>query len=253
MAAGMVLLALPAVRAATPDDHRFVQVFIEDAAVVENAWVEGQLRFQNLDGDADMFRIGPVLAFSPIDNLEVGGRLEIIDADIGPSSENGLGDTTVYAKWQFFHNPVQFTVGVELFLPTGDEEKLLGTGEVDAAVFVAVRKNLDDAYVTGFFGIRDNSDSTIGKDVFATPVRLMGETSTFLGGAIMFPLRDPFAVSLELQVETERYESTDAIVEGTAAGYWFINDKITLRGAIVIGFDDGAPDWETIFGAAWHF
>ncbi len=235
------------------DSRRFLQIFIEDAAVVENGWIEGQVRYQDLSNDSDLLGIGPILAFSPVDGLEVGGRLSLLDVDFpGNNSESGLGDTTVYGKWQFFRNPVQFAVGAELFLPTGDEEKFLGTGEFDAAVFASVRKNLAEAYVTGHFGFRKNNDARVGGDL-GPVIDLDGKTSIFLGGGVMFPLSDRFALSGELTVETERYEDSDSAVALTAGAYWFAGRGFSLRGGIGLGLDDGAPDVEVIFGAAWTF
>ncbi|TDI35238.1 MAG: hypothetical protein E2P03_01600 [Acidobacteria bacterium] len=246
---------------ASPDDRRFIQIFVQDAAIVENLWIEGQMRIQSLSNGDDVFRIGPVFAFSPLDRLEIGGRIDYIDRAVRfDGSESGLGDTTAWAKWQFFHNPVQFTVGVELYLPTGDEDQLLGTGEFDIGVFGAVRKNLDEAYITGYFGFRNNGDATLGADVFNNDVRLEGDTSIFLGGGVMLPINDRFALSGELRVETERYEQSVEFIEGaeslidlTAGGYWYLSRKATVRAAIAIGLDDGAPDWQLIGGFAWHY
>ncbi len=253
---------------ASPDDRRFVQIFAHDAAVVENFWIEGQLRIQSLSNDDDVFRVGPVFAFSLVDRLELGARLDYMDRDVpGGGSESGLGDTTAWAKWQFFHNPVQFTVGMEVSLPTGDEDALLGTGEFDIGVFGAVRKNLDEAYITGYFGFRNNGDATVGADVFGNDAKLEGDTSIFLGGGVMFPLNDRFALSGELRVETERYDydgsgveekavgtlGGESLIDLTAGGYWYLSRKATLRAGIGIGLDDGAPDWQLIGGFAWHY
>lgn len=246
---------------ASPDDRRFVQIFVQDAAIVENLWIEGQVRLQSLSNDDDVFRIGPVFAFSPLDRLELGARIDYVDRDVpGGDDASGLGDTTAWAKWQFFHNPVQFTVGVEVSLPTGDEDELLGTGEFDIGVFGAVRKNLDEAYIVGYFGFRDNGDATVGSDVFVNDLKLEGDTSIFLGGGVMFPLNDRFSLSGELRVETERYEDSVEFIEGgeslidlTAGGYWYLSRKATVRAAIAVGLDDGAPDWQLIGGFAWHY
>ncbi|MFQ5669456.1 MAG: hypothetical protein ACE5HD_02925 [Acidobacteriota bacterium] len=251
----LVLSPVPASAQATlDDDRRFIQIFIEDAAIVENAWVEGQVRRRDLQGNNDTFEGGPVLAFSPVDRLEVGGRVNLIDADFGPRSKNGVGDTTVWGKWQIVHNPIQFTVGAELFLPTGDEDDNLGTGEVDAALFAAVRKNLAHAAATGFLGVRSNSDTSVGGNLGPSFLRDRdGKPSVFLGGGILVPASRHFGLSGELTVETERFEKGDSSVEATAGGYWFIAEHVTLRAGLGIGLDDGAPDWEGIFGLAWHF
>ncbi len=245
---------------ASPDDRRFVQLFIQDAALVENGWIEGQVRLQTLSNDDDVFRIGPLVAFSPIDKLEFGARLDFIDRDVTEGngdpgrSESGIGDTTAWAKWQFFHNPVQFTVGVEVFLPTGNEDDYLGSGEFDFGFFGAVRKNLEDAYLTGHFGFRVNGDSTVdGND-------LEGDTSIFLGGGVMFPIHERFSLSGELRVETERYDNdlgavphSDSAIDLTVGGYWYATKRSTVRGGVALGLEDGAPDWQFIAGYAWHY
>ena len=248
LACAVVPALLPApAGAATPDERRFLQIFFEDAAVVENAWFEAQFRFQNLSGDAEALRLGPVFAFSPTDRLELGGRFDFMDIDFGATSESGVSDTIVYGKWQFYRNPVQFAIGAELSLPTGDEDNGLGTGEVDPAIFASVRKDLQDVTLTGMFGFRFNNDAEIGGG------SVDGKTSIFLGGGAMFPVAERFSLSGELTVETERYENADSAVELTAGAYWFASDGFTLRGGLGIGLDDGAPDWQLIVGAAWHF
>lgn len=246
LAVASVLLPGP-VRAATPDERRFLQIFFEDAAVVENAWFEAQFRFQNLSGDADALRLGPVFAFSPVDRLELGGRFDFVDIDFGPSSESGLSDAIVYGKWQFYRNPVQFAVGAELTLPIGDEDDGLGTDEVDPSIFASVRKDLTDVTLTSMFGFRFNNNADIGG------ASLDGKTSIFLGGGALFPVQERFSLSGELTVETERYEDADSAVELTAGAYWYATDGFTLRGGLGVGLDDGSPDWELIVGAAWHF
>ena len=236
------------------DERRFVQIFMEDAAIVENIWIEGQFRFQDLDGADDSIAFGPIFAISPIDNLEVGGHFAFTDIDFGKTSESGITDTTVYAKWQFFRNPVQFSVGAEVNLPTGDEDDLLGTGEFDIAVFGAVRKNLDDVILTGHIGLRSNRDADVGASVLpGGEVNRDGKTSIFLGGGAMFPVKKRWAVGGELTVETERYEETDSAVEILASGYWFAQENLTLRAGFGVGLADDSPDFEVVFGLVGHF
>jgi len=240
-------------KTADPDDRRFIKIFTYDAAVVENFWIEGQLSFADGQdfgpgGDVDSFRIGPVFAWSPIDRLEVGARVDYLDRDIpGGGSNSGLSDTNIYAKWQFFHNPVQFAAGMELSLPTGKEDDGLGTGEFDVALFGSVRKNLEQAYITGYFGIRNNQDATIGG------ANLDGDTSIFLGGGVMFPINQVFSLSGELRVETERYKQADSFIDLTVGAFWYTTKKTTLRGGLSLGLEDAAPDWELTVGFAWHF
>ena len=42
------------------DERRFIQIFMEDAAIVENVWLEAQFRWQDLDGADDSIGFGPV-------------------------------------------------------------------------------------------------------------------------------------------------------------------------------------------------
>jgi hypothetical protein len=225
---------------------RFLQGFIVDAEVTEGWWFEGQGRVQNFAGNADAFRLGPIVAFTLFDKLEVGGRIDYISIDTSSGSESGASDTTAWAKWQFNRNPVQVTVGGEFNIPTGDDGDGTGTGEFDAGVFVAVRKNLAEAYINGYLGLRENSGATIAGS------SLNGKSSTFLGGGVIFPATKTLSYSGELTVETERYENTDAMVELTGGVLWDFHERWTLRGGVGFGLDDGSPDWELIFGLAWH-
>jgi len=236
------------------DNRRFLEIFIQDAAVVENAWIEAQFRWQKGSGyRPDEWRLGTVMAFSPIDKLEFGGSLDWRNLDVPGGSESGFGDTTLYGKWQFFRNPIQFAVGLEFDVPTGDKDKLLGTGEWNPAIFGSVRKNLAEAYLTGYFGFRFNGDANVGGDLPGPSRNLDGKTSILLGGGAMFPVTDRFGVSGELTVETERYEQSDSAVDLIGGAYWWVSHKFTLRGGLGFGLADASPDWQFIASGVWHF
>src|SRR5437867_134670 len=72
---------------------RFFQQFVNDAAIVDRWWFSGELRIERgavtpissigkQVEDADGFLLTPVVAVSPIKNLEVGGQVSYIDYDL---------------------------------------------------------------------------------------------------------------------------------------------------------------------------
>jgi hypothetical protein len=248
---------------------RFFQQFATDAAIVEKQWYGAELRYQSGAvppvEEADGWLLTPTIAISLFKNLEVGGSVSYISYDLDHprprpgdlddfDGDSGLGDLTMWGKYRFFDTgTVSVTAGALLTLPTGSDDDGLGTGEVGPAGFAAVRVKAGDGYFLGEAGIRFNQDASI----FET--ELDGRNSTFFGGGYLWEGYENWVFSGEVTAESERFEDDDSVFDlgasdfrGTA-GVQYLFPHQFLRGAVSLGFSDGAPDFELIFGYAYHF
>ncbi len=108
-------------------------------------------------GVTDRFDVGIALPFSRV-SLDANVRARIIrlstdtdprihtfedGADVGESifresgTSSGLGDITIRSKYNFYSNRQgDLALGVDLRLPTGDDENLLGTGTTQAKIYL---------------------------------------------------------------------------------------------------------------------
>lgn len=243
-------------------EPRFFQQFVTDAAIVDKQWYSGEVRLERGAvppiENADGFTLTPIIAISPITNLEVGGKVSYIDYRLdhritinnGSTSfkgESGLGDLTLWGKYRLLEGSVALSVGGTLDLPTGSESDGLGTGKVVPAVFGAFRTRVGDGSVMGEAGFRFNRSATLVDTGFR------GKTSTFLGGGYVWEPVEDLAVSGEVTVESERFKDASSDFRATAGAQWLGVAHSVFRGAVAIGLSNGAPDFELILGYAYTF
>ena len=240
--------------------YRFLQFFVEDAAIVPTQWWEGQIRYVNNGQyrsvnipDSSTLAISPIVAISPRENFEIGAILSIEDIDYDKwfyrdNGGSGLSDTDIYAKYRFKKAPFELTAGVLATLPTGNEDEGRGTGKVNVELFAVARKEFKEFTMTGVFGFRLNRDTTI-----LDAVPLDAKTSVILGGGIIYPLSQTMALSGEVSVESERYKNTDSDIRVTPGIQFKAFKNSLLRVGCGIGLSDGAPGFEAIFSYAYTF
>jgi len=249
---------------------RFIQQFFQDAAIVDKQWYGAELRYQSGAvppiENADAFVVAPTIAISPFKNLEVGGTAPYISYDLDHprprpgethdfDGDSGLGDLTLWGKYRFYDSGgVSFTAGAVLTLPTGSDDDGLGTGEVVPGGFAAVRVKAGDGYFLGEAGVRLNQDATI------LDTEVSGRNSTFLGGGYIWEAYDNWVASGEVTAESERFDDSDSPFSmgssdfRATGGIQYLGlAHQFLRGGISVGFSDGAPDFEVIFGYAYAF
>ncbi|MDA8100616.1 MAG: transporter [Nitrospiraceae bacterium] len=83
-------------------------------------------------------------------------------------SESGLSDVSVGAKWRFFHKDgLSFAVKPSVSLPTGDEQKGLGSGKYGYSVFLIAQKEVEPWSLFLNLGhIRNNNDFDEANDLW---------------------------------------------------------------------------------------
>lgn len=104
----------------------------EDTGTQGKGRYELELGFQQLrEGDARAFEFGPQFSWGVVDVLDLIVRPVWLDLRGPDASVRGIGDTALDVKWRFVDDgPVSFGLRAGLDLPTGNEVKGLGTGEV---------------------------------------------------------------------------------------------------------------------------
>jgi hypothetical protein len=230
-----------------PDDTiRLFQRFIEDGAIAPNVWLEGQFRLQTnvpvFTGDEGERRVGQaILALGLTEDLELGLTVGLVNLDPdNASSDTGLDDMQIYAKYRVNELPLSVTLGGIVKIPTADEDEGLGTGEVDIEGFVGLRKDFGHVHLIGNGGVRFNQDPEIGN--------IDGRTSILLGGGVIIGLTQTMFNSWELNFESKRFEDGDSMTTLTPGLMWRLGERGLIRAGVGIGLSDGAPDFEGIGG-----
>jgi len=247
----------PPSRKIGPESRLFMR-FIEDAAIVPSYWLEGRAQLMtNLpafdDGsgsgnEASRLDVGPVFALNVAEDFEFGARVSLSDRDPeGAASKSGLSDMDIWGKVSVVTDPVKISLGVLLSLPTGNSDKLLGTGETDVEFFGGIRKDFAHLTLVGNAGFRVNQDPDFGD------LTLEGKNSVLVGGALLFPAGDRVVLSAEWAFETERYRGLDSDSRLLGGFEYRQNESVRFRAAAGGGISQGAPGFMASGSVVWLF
>jgi hypothetical protein len=242
---------------ATSGQDRLFLTFAEEAATVPHQWWEAQLEF--FDGDpADATLLRGIVAMRPYQNLELGGRVGFGSTDAPGDLPEGSGatDLDLWGKWHFgaVNAQTEFAVGAIATVPTGDDSAGLGDDSFDIAGFGSARFRTDSIIFSGVAGIRFNGDGQVyGGEDAPFGFETQGETSVLLAGGALYPVSDVFTLTGEVRFESERVDGQDSDVRLAAGANWRPWNRGMLRGALVIGLSDGAPDAQVLLGYAYTF
>ena len=221
----------------TKDDVRFFEHFFDDAAVVKSMHVEAFGIYADSD-TADAFVIGAQGGMPINSQLDVGARWAFISADgDNGGSESGISDIDLWGRYQLkSQSKANITVGGTLTVPIGDED--IGQDRLNFGGFAAARMPLNNGMVVmGSVGLN-----------FVEGFDDDRELSIHLGGGAIYQLNSQTHVTGEVGIDTE--EDYFALTGG-------IDHKISsagrIRGALVVGLDDGAPDFALQGGFLLNF
>ena len=241
----------PATSSAGGREHRLFLNFAEDATVVHRQWWEGQLEYS--DGDPiDSILLRGVVAFQPISNLEVGGRVGFGSTDTPSGFPDGSGatDLDLWGKYYFAapSGTTEFAAGVLVTVPTGDDTAGLGFDAFALGGFGSMRYNAKRFSLTGKVGLRFNEDGSIlgSSDID-------GETSASFGAGVIWPWNADVGFIGEVNYEDGRFEGADADTRALAGLEWHLSDQARLRLAGTVGLSDGAPDFQALAAYAHTF
>lgn len=220
--------------------------------MVKSQWWEGRLEYANgKNSDPNVLLMRGVVAFRPIKNLEVGGSFGFGTASASPPDPDGTGatDLDAYGKWVFKDAApdTDFTVGLLITIPTGDNTAGLGFDSFSSQVFGGVRRSLENVVLGGHIGLRLNGDGQFQN------TDLQGKTSFEMAFSALFPLANQVSLVAEAQVETDRFENFDAATQILGGINWRAFGRGMLRGAVSVGLTDGSPDFRVLAGYAYTF
>ena len=243
---------------------RLFLAFAQDAALVKSQWWEGQLEYSDASKGipVNAWILRGVVAFRPVKNLEVGGSFGFGDTSSSTNQFDGTGatDLEAYGKWVFPNaSPnTDFSAGLLITIPTGDDTVGLGFNSFASQAFGAVRSRLSNVVVLGgHVGLCLNGDGQFqGED-------LNGKASYEMGFSALFPLANQVSLVAEAQMQTARFDnpnngSNDAIGAEAATQIlggvnWRAFGRGMLRGAVAFGLTDGAPDFSLLMSYAYTF
>lgn len=239
--------------AASGFSDRLFLAFAQDAALVPSQWWEGQVEYLNGGGDipVNAFLVRGVVAFHPVQSLEVGGSVGFGETHASGALPDGNGatDLDAYGKWVFADAAANtdFSVGLDLTVPTGDDTAGLGFNSFAAQAFGGVRYRMQNIVVGGHVGVRMNGNGRY------QGVPLDGKASFELGASALFLLASQVSIVGEAQLETERFDNIDSAAQILVGINWMAFKRGMFRGAVTGGLTDGAPNYRALLSYAYTF
>lgn len=211
----------------TKDDIHLFQSFFHDASLSTRPYGEIGLTFFDYE-HASVIDVGAQGGLPIVPKFELGTGLYFrsIDPEGDIDGESGITDIPVYGRYLFVsQQQVKFSGGAYLTLPVGSED--IGQGNTNFGFFGALRYGVSRQVVlTG----------TLGLDFFEAGDDDR-ETSLNLGFGTIIGATNELNIIAELLLETE----TDYTALSGGVDYQ-ISSMGHIRGALILGVDDGAPD-----------
>ena len=213
----------------------------EDTGTAERLELEVAADYQAVaDGDAGDLAVTVNVGLRANLEANVSGTLAV-DDPAGRAAELGLGDTTLGLKYRLLDEAAPWPAllaRVTLQVPTGDEARGLGAGDVSVGLLLAASRTLGPVTLTG------NAGYTIAmSDADADVV--------FLGASVDWVVGGPWHVVGEIVGEVAVGRDADDVALIRVGFTWDLFDagdapgllrQATLAGAVAAGLTSASPD-----------
>lgn len=220
----------------TMDDIHLFQSFFRDAPVAAIPYGEGFFTYSNFDF-FDTFTLGGRGGFAVTPEIELGTGLFYRNINFdNAGNQSGIADIPVFGRYNFLADETKLSGGAFITLPVGSED--IGQENFNFGIFGALRHPASDYVVlTG----------TLGIDFLETALNDR-EASLNLGAGVIYAASEELHILGELGIESERdYAALSGGVDYELEG------KGRLRGNLLLGLDDGAPDFGLTGGFLFTF
>ncbi len=217
---------------------RTFQSFFQDAVVMDNAYGEAGLGYSDFTGGSLLdLGVQGGIPLSPQLELGFGANFLSFSPEVGDGN-SGINDIRLSGIYNLVPDPSKISVGGYLTLPVGSED--VGAGDLDFGFFGAIRHPLNENMVvtgTAGFSFFEITTFSFNPTTFETEESTEYESSLGLAGGLINKLNENTHIVGEFVLRTE---GDFMLLSGG------VNHELgsgTVRGALGVGLDDGAPDF----------
>jgi len=164
----------------------------------------------------------------------------------GIGSESGLSDTGLMTTYRFLDESksgLDLAVMGSMGLPTGDEDKYLGSGNVEPAVRLLASKTLGSIIAVANVGARKIIDPDKGEKDFVLSADVEG----------IYPLNDKLSLNGVLSGNTARWDSADAYVDLGVGARFTPHKQLFVTGSVYRSLTSDVNDWYFQLGVGFEF
>jgi len=239
-------------------NHRLLERFIEDGAIVPRGWIELKAAYADYrHGGRDLIA-GPIMAFRFGRDVEAGFIAGALDRCRTPGTPlygvslpdgidgAGLADLVLYGKYRALRGPLDLAIGGTLTVPSGNEQAGRGTGVFQYEVFTGMRKSWPRATLIASAGVAAREDSK-------APGEAEGRTSLKLGMGTLIPLSLLWTMIAEVDYESGRFEGEGSDAKALVGFDWRPTKFLAARFGGGAGLTDGAADLNAVLSVVMLF
>lgn len=221
----------------------------EDPGTVLPLYLEVEIAGEHYHttGEGNETGLGITLTTGILSDLNIALAAGGVSLDPGDgSSEKGFGDLELASKWNFIDgegNLPGLALKVAVTLPTGDEQRGLGSGGYDASAALIAGKAVGPVNLYLNLGYTRIDKVAEGDKKHVCAASLAGEWNIVASWAIVG----------EVLYESLGADGEDPPVSATAGVVWEIADNFSIDIGARAGLTDTAPDWSILAGASYTF
>lgn len=199
------------------------------------------------NGDYTDMAFSPLLYYGVMDNLSVEGRVDYWGYDVdGGDSENGLGDMSLKARFRFLDeakSAIDLAAFGYVWLPTGDDDKGLGTGTFEPGAGLSAAKTFGPVVAIAEVSCNAIIDSDEGEED--------GQLYGGIEGAYI--LSDQLNINVFIDRATSRWKDTDDPSYAGFGARFLPQDQWELLANWAYGLTDSAYDWTASMAVGYEF
>lgn len=221
------------------DKVNLVQTFFQDATIAPSPYGEGFLQYSTYEGDASSIDLAVQGAFPVASKFQLGGGIGFRNFSVNNNSEGGISDLVASGRYLVASGPTAVAVGGLVTLPIGSED--IGEGDLDFSFFGGLRHPLSSGLViTGSLALEFLETKTFKYNAQTNQIEEGSDynNGVLIAGGLIYPMKNSLSLVTELNIRTEG----DYILLSGGLDY-AMQSGGSLRGALGIGLDDGAPNF----------
>ena len=235
-------IALPLSAGDGTDNVHLFQSFFFDAPIAPSPYVDLGLQFGSWDGGSN-FTFGAQGGFGLNDKIEIGANFGFTmnNPEVG-DGQSGITDIGLYGRYNLLNSasPTKVSAGAMVTLPIGKEE--IGQGNLNFGPFAALRHALEGGLTlaanVGLIFMEHTEFEWDGPDLVE---KTKYKTSITIGAGAIYPVSNMMNIVGEFVMMLMPEPFPDFMALSAAVDYMLGGGHI--RGGILIGLDDGAPDF----------
>lgn len=211
--------------------------------------LNNEFSHENEDGATeDSFEFASVLSYGIADTIDIVFGVPYqhirLKEDGQKNTENGLSDVSLELKWRFYEkNGLSFALKPGVTLPTGDDERGLGSGKVTYSAFFITTKEIEPwAFHLNLGYIRNENKADERKDLWHASVA--GEVE------VMKDLRLVGNVGVERNTD-RTVDVHPAFVLGGII--YSLSENLDIDFGVKGGLNKPEADYSVLAGLAWRF